>query len=124
MPGFARLNRFTCAGSTRAAALALGVLLLQAPAAQAVAVQAQAPALPAATAPSAHKAAPARTAQAPTRPTDTRPGWAELTPEQQQALQPLAGSWPTLSEAQKRKWIALSRNFRQMKPDEQSKLHS
>jgi len=55
---------------------------------------------------------------------ETRPTWTELSPDQQKSLQPLAGSWPTLSEARKRKWIALSRNFRQMTPEEQAKLHS
>jgi hypothetical protein len=55
---------------------------------------------------------------------DTRPAWAELTVDQQQALRPLAGQWPRLSEAQKRKWIALSSNYRALPPPEQAKLHS
>src|SRR5512141_617731 len=32
----------------------------------------------------------------------TSPLWSELTAPQQQALGPLAGTWPTISEAQKR----------------------
>lgn len=52
----------------------------------------------------------------------TKPTWKELTPEQQQALQPLAQLWPTLREPHKRKWIALSRNFAQRAPDEQAML--
>jgi hypothetical protein len=55
---------------------------------------------------------------------ETRPAWAELTVEQQQALRPLAPGWSTLSEPQKRKWIAMSRNYRTMAPAEQAKLHS
>ncbi len=54
----------------------------------------------------------------------TKPLWADLTPAQQQALTPLAAKWDTLSEAQKRKWLALSRNFPKMSVEEQAKLHS
>ena len=54
----------------------------------------------------------------------TRPLWSELTPAQQQALAPLSGEWNTVSEAQKRKWLALSQNFPGMSGAEQAKLHS
>jgi hypothetical protein len=54
----------------------------------------------------------------------TKPLWVELTPAQQQALVPLAPKWDTLSESQKRKWLALSQNFPKMSGAEQDKLHS
>jgi uncharacterized protein DUF3106 len=54
----------------------------------------------------------------------TKPLWSELTPPQQQALAPLAGKWDTVSQAQKRKWLALSQNFPGMSGAEQAKLHS
>jgi len=54
----------------------------------------------------------------------TKPLWVELTPPQQQALVPLAPKWDTLSETQKRKWLALSQNFPKMSGAEQAKLHS
>jgi hypothetical protein len=54
----------------------------------------------------------------------TKPLWNELTPAQQQALAPLSGKWDTVSEAQKRKWLALSQNFPKMSGAEQEKLHS
>ncbi len=54
----------------------------------------------------------------------TKPVWSQLTPAQQQALAPLAATWNTLSEVQKRKWLALSRNFPRMSGAEQDKLHS
>jgi hypothetical protein len=54
----------------------------------------------------------------------TKPLWVELTPAQQQALVPLAPKWDTLSEGQKRKWLALSQNFPKMSGAEQDKLHS
>src|SRR5262249_51175770 len=50
-----------------------------------------------------------RTAPAP-RP-ESSPTWAELTPQQQQSLAPLAGTWRVLGEAHKRKWLALSHNY-------------
>lgn len=50
--------------------------------------------------------------------------WAELSVAQQAALAPLAGTWASLNADQKRKWIALSRNYPKMPPDEQARLHS
>lgn len=55
--------------------------------------------------------------------TTTRPLWTELNPTQQLALKPLAASWNTISEAQKRKWIALSQNYASLPPAEQARLH-
>ena len=55
----------------------------------------------------------------------SRPSWAELTPVQQQALAPLASSWnTTMSEAQKRKWLALSKNYSSLPPEDQATLNS
>jgi hypothetical protein len=67
-------------------------------------------------------APPARTA--PPARAEASPTWAELTPPQQQALAPLAGTWRTLGESHKRKWLALSENFSTMPPPEQARLHS
>lgn len=50
--------------------------------------------------------------------------WRELSPADQLALAPLAGKWDTISDAQKRKWLALSHNFPKMAPAEQAVLHS
>lgn len=80
-------------------------------------------------------APPARTASAPGRSgsaagapprtkSPTSPPWVELTPPQQQALGPLAATWSTISEAQKRKWLVLSKNFGSLSAEEQAKLHS
>ncbi|WP_256228093.1 DUF3106 domain-containing protein [Variovorax sp. YR750] len=54
----------------------------------------------------------------------TKPLWSELTAEQEQALKPLSAHWNTLNVGQKRKWLALSRNFGSMSAEEQSTLHS
>lgn len=69
---------------------------------------------------------PAVTAKAaPKRPVlNQRPMWVDLTHAQQEALEPLSSRWDTLSDAHKRKWIALSHNFKSLSPEEQEKLHS
>lgn len=53
-----------------------------------------------------------------------RSAWNELTPAQQEALQPLAAKWATMSPGQRRKWLALSKNFPSMPLEEQAKLYS
>ncbi len=50
--------------------------------------------------------------------------WQELSAGQQAALHPLADSWVSLSNAQKRKWIALSRNYPKLPAPERALLHS
>lgn len=93
--------------------LALGLALFAA--AESAALAQQGPATPAAQ-PAARQPA--------AKPADTRPSWAELTVSQQQALAPLAGSWVRISEAQKRKWLALSQNFSKLPAAEQARMHS
>ena len=53
------------------------------------------------------------------------PDWSQLTPSQQQALAPLASSWNTgMSEAQKRKWLEISKNYSALTPQDQATLNS
>ncbi|SFC37129.1 Protein of unknown function [Polaromonas sp. OV174] len=62
---------------------------------------------------------------APTKTASSRPAWAELSPMQQQALAPLASNWnTTLSEAQKRKWLEISKNYPSLPPEGQATMHS
>jgi hypothetical protein len=77
--------------------------------------------------------APSVSSQVPMRPPPVRMApagrgetlpWSELTPQQQQALSPLGASWRSLSEAHKRKWLALSSNYTAMPPPEQARLRS
>ena len=100
--------------------LLAGAFLLSIPVSAATPQQAGAPSSPASAHASSGKGT--RVAQASRR--ETQPAWTDLGAEQRAALQPLAGTWATLSEAQKRKWIALSRNFDRMAPEEKAKLHS
>lgn len=76
------------------------------------------------TAASAARPAPAASAAGRVLKLSTRPLWSELTPLQQQALAPLTGAWPGISEAQKRKWVVISESFGRLPPPEQAKLHS
>ena len=54
----------------------------------------------------------------------SRPHWRDLTAQQQQALNPLAAHWDSLSESQKRKWIVISRNQGKLSPQERAVQHS
>jgi Protein of unknown function (DUF3106) len=53
----------------------------------------------------------------------SRPVWAQLTVQQQIALRPLSASWDTINEAQKRKWLELSKTFSSLSEGEQARLH-
>ena len=70
--------------------------------------------------------APARgsASAVPVKPIASRPVWAELTVQQQQALRPLAAGWDTISEAQKRKWLEISKNYPSLPPEGQATMHS
>ncbi|KRD13896.1 hypothetical protein ASE39_17875 [Acidovorax sp. Root267] len=54
---------------------------------------------------------------------ETGPGWETLTTPQKMALYPLAERWALISEAQKRRWLALAANFSLLPEEEQAKFH-
>jgi hypothetical protein len=58
------------------------------------------------------------------KPATSKPSWPELTPSQQQSLKPLAISWNSISEAQKRKWLEISKNYPTLSLADQTTLHS
>ena len=74
------------------------------------------------TTPAPAKPAAVRLAQASR--VESKPAWGQLSAAQQQALAPLTGTWAKLSEAHKRKWLAVSDNYPTMPPGEQARLHS
>jgi hypothetical protein len=83
-------------------------------------------AAPATTLPALQAPAPAKAggaAKQPVKRTDNRLTWANLSPKQQAALEPLAGEWPKMGESHKEKWLVISKKFGQMKPEEQQRLH-
>ncbi len=66
------------------------------------------------------KAAPVAAAPA----LDATLGWSELTERQKSALSPLMKLWPEINQAQKRKWLAVSRNYHDLPEEEQLKMHA
>jgi hypothetical protein len=124
-PGFARtglvLRRALLAAAAFIALLAPTLSQSQAPTGQAQ----PAPAASATTRPASAARPAASPAKAASKArTATGPLWRDLNAEQHQALSPLAASWNTLNDAQKRKWLALSANYPKMSLAEQEKLHS
>ena len=57
-------------------------------------------------------------------PVASKPSWVELNPQQQQSLQPLTASWNGISEAQKRKWLEISKNYPNLPAADQAVMHS
>ena len=54
----------------------------------------------------------------------SKPSWAELNALQQQSLKPLAASWNSISEAQKRKWLEVSKSYPNLTAADQAVIHS
>jgi len=81
-------------------------------------------------APSGRAVAPASSATAkpdaanPKKPIESKSGWSKLTPQQKNALQPLARSWDSLSAGQQRKWLEVSRNYPSMSDVDKASMHS
>jgi hypothetical protein len=48
--------------------------------------------------------------------------WKDLTPAQQQALEPLAGEWDSMEPIRKQKWLGIVKRYASMKPDEQMRV--
>lgn len=58
-----------------------------------------------------------------TLPIASKPSWTDLTPLQQQTLMPLSNSWASLSEAHKRKWLQISKNYASLPAEGQATMH-
>jgi hypothetical protein len=52
------------------------------------------------------------------------PAWADLTPEQQQTLQPLAGEWDTLDASRRSKWVGIAKRYPAMTEVEQKRVQT
>jgi hypothetical protein len=107
--------RFPLAVALLAAALAAGPASAQ----EAGAAQAAKPSVSTRATPRAGQPRATQTVRA-----ESRPSWADLSPAQKQALEPLAASWRRLGAAHKRKWLAVSSNYPTLPPAEQARLHS
>jgi hypothetical protein len=52
------------------------------------------------------------------------PAWNSLSPQQREALAPLAGQWPTMTAERKRKWLDIAEKYPQLSPEGKTRLHS
>lgn len=57
-------------------------------------------------------------------PPKKNPSWAELSPEQQQTLAPLAGEWNTLDAARRSKWIGIAKRYPGMTETERQRVQT
>ncbi|MYM25258.1 DUF3106 domain-containing protein [Duganella sp. FT135W] len=48
--------------------------------------------------------------------------WKNLSPAQQQALEPLAGEWDQMEAVRKQKWLGIAKRYAKMNPDEQVRV--
>ncbi len=104
-------------------AILIGVVALVGVAAESALAQLGNP-TPAASAVSAPTKAPSAPIAGLKKAEVSKPEWSELSRTEQTALEPLMTSWASMSPPQKRKWIALSRNYVAMPPAEKELLHS
>jgi hypothetical protein len=49
--------------------------------------------------------------------------WKDLSAEQRLSLEPLASRWDKMSGTRKQKWLLISKNYPNLPPEEQAKLH-
>jgi hypothetical protein len=76
------------------------------------------------TAEASPKLTPAPATSASAKKPESSPTWQSLNANQKAALAPLHKLWPEISEAQKRKWLALSVNFSDRSDEEQEKMQA
>lgn len=53
-----------------------------------------------------------------------QPDWAQLTPEQQQILAPLASDWNNFDATGRKKWLLTAKRYPKMKPEQQQRLQT
>ena len=66
----------------------------------------------------------AKPAKAPAAVAMSKPVWTELSTKQQEILKPLEASWNGISEAQKRKWLEVSKNYPNLPAADQAVMRS
>lgn len=57
-------------------------------------------------------------------PPKKNPSWTDLTPEQQQTLQPLASEWNSLDASRRAKWIGIAKRYPAMSVTEQKRVQT
>lgn len=51
-----------------------------------------------------------------------QPKWAELTPQQREALAPLSGEWDKLESYRRKKWLGIAKRYPTMSAEEQQRI--
>jgi len=69
-------------------------------------------------------ASAAQPAKAPAAAVVSKPAWTELSTKQRESLKPLEASWNGINEAQKRKWLEVSKNYPNLPIADQVVMHS
>jgi len=64
------------------------------------------------------------TAPAPTAAPTGGPTWTQLSPQQREALAPLASHWTTIPADRKRKWLEIADKYPQLSPEGKERLHA
>jgi hypothetical protein len=52
------------------------------------------------------------------------PNWKQLSPQQREALAPLAGQWATMPADSKRKWIEIADKYPQLSAEGKARMHA
>ena len=52
------------------------------------------------------------------------PNWNQLSPQQREALAPLAGQWATIPADSKRKWIEIADKYPQLSPEGKARMQA
>lgn len=52
----------------------------------------------------------------------SQPSWAELSPEQQRVLTPLAGEWDKMEAYRRKKWLGIAQRYQSLPPEEQARM--
>jgi hypothetical protein len=86
-----------------------------------VASRADAPEIIAAPVAALQSAAPAKGGKNKPKPPE-KTMWKDLSPAQQQALEPLAAEWDQIEPIRKQKWLGIVKRYASMKPDEQMRV--
>ena len=51
------------------------------------------------------------------------PTWAQLSPDQREALAPLAGDWDKFDDTRKKKWLDIAVRYKDLSPEGQQRMH-
>lgn len=63
-------------------------------------------------------------AGSPSRTGESPPAWSALTPQQREALAPLATDWPSMSADRKKKWLDIAAKYPRLSAEGKARLHS